>query len=240
MGRFTGILIVANIIMFLLMFSMPEEMMENALGMMAFSSVYILQIWRIFTSLFVHASASHLFFNMLGLYFFGKTLEDEVSPKTFLLIYFLAGIVGNLAFGMVTGDAVVGASGCVFGLMGAAMLLKPKSKVNFYVFPLPLGIVAVVFAVVESMLVYFGTFATGVAHMAHVGGLAVGVFFAFRHNKKQAGKGILWLILFVAIIIILGPVFSFVIDIGNFILGLIDFAVGVVLYSLASLLGFLW
>ncbi len=240
MGKLTGILVFANLIAFLLIFSMPEEMLEGAIGMLAFSSPFIIQFWRIFTSLFVHASASHLFFNMIGLYFFGKILEDEVTPKIFLLVYFLAGIVGNLAFGMISGDAVVGASGCVFGLMGAAMLLKPKDKVNFYVFPLPLGVVAVVFALIESMLVYFGAFATGVAHISHVGGLAVGVFFAFRHNKKQAGKGILWLALFVGIIIILGPIFSFVIDIGNFILGLIDFMVGVILYSIAGLLSFLW
>ncbi len=240
MGKFTGTLVLANVLVFLFMFSMPEEMLEGAFGALSFSGPYILHIWRIITSLFVHASASHLFFNMLGLYFFGGALEDEVDSKTFLAVYFLAGIMGNIAFAVVSPGAVVGASGCVFGLMGASMLLNPKKRVNFYVFPLPLGFVGIIYAVVESMLVYFGEYATGVAHVSHVAGLLVGVLFAFSHNKKQAGKGLLWLGLFLGIIIILGPLFSLVIGAGNFLLGLVDFMVGVVLYSLAGTLSFLW
>ncbi|UCC91259.1 MAG: rhomboid family intramembrane serine protease, partial [Candidatus Aenigmatarchaeota archaeon] len=195
----------------------------------------------IFTSLFLHASASHLFFNMLGLYFFGKVLEEEVRPKVFLLIYFLSGIAGNLVYGFTSADPVVGASGCVFGLMGFAMLMKPKKMINFYVFPLPLGVIAILYAVVETMLVYFGEAVSGVAHVAHVAGLAVGVLFAFKAEPKRAGKGLLWLIAFFAILILLGPILGLIIGIGNFILGAFDFVVGFVLYGLAYLIGLvLW
>ncbi len=241
MGRLTWILIALNVVVFELVFSMPEALLKQTFDVLSFSSPQLFQVWRLFTSLFLHASASHLFFNMLGLYFFGKVLEEEVDPKKFLLIYFLSGIVGNLVYGFTSATPVVGASGCVFGLMGFAMLMKPKKMINFYMFPLPLGVIAVLYAVVETLLVYFGEFASGVAHIAHVAGLIVGVLFAFRIDKKRAGKGLLWLILFLAILILLGPILGLIIVIGNLILGAFDLIVGFVLYGLAKLIGLvLW
>lgn len=241
MGRLTWILILANVIVFELVFSMPENLMNVTFDMFAFSTPHIFEVWRFVTSLFLHASASHLFFNMLGLYFFGKVLEEELKPKKFLLVYFISGIIGSLVYGITSANPVVGASGCVFGLMGFAMLTKPKKMINLYIFPLPLGIIAIIYAVIETMLVYFGEMVSGVAHIAHIAGLIVGVLFAFRADPRRAGKGLLWLILFVVIIILLGPIFSFVIGIGNLFLGAIDFVVGIFLYGVAKLIGLvLW
>jgi hypothetical protein len=241
MGRITWVLILLNVLAFEIVFSMPEKMFEQAFGMLAFSSPQLLEIWRLLTSLFMHASASHLFFNMLGLYFFGKMVEKEAGPKKFLALYFISGIIGNLAYGFISADPVVGASGCVFGLMGFAMLTKPKEIINMYVIPLPLGVVAVIFAVVESMLVYFGEAKSGIAHAAHIAGLAVGLLTAFLHNPKKSGKGLLWLIAFVIIIVAIGPLFSLVMELGNLFLGAVDFVLGIVLYGIADVIGiFLW
>jgi membrane associated rhomboid family serine protease len=241
MGRITKALILANVVVFELVFSMPESLMQTTFDLLAFSSPHVLEVWRFITSLFLHASASHLFFNMLGLYFFGKVLEEELKAKRFLLVYFLSGIAGSLAYGLTSASPVVGASGCIFGLMGFAMLTRPKKMIKLYVFPLPLGLIAIIYAVIETMLVYFGEMVSGVAHIAHVAGMVVGALFAFWADPKRAGKGLLWLIAFVVIIIILGPVFGFIIGIGNLILGAVDFIVGIVLYGLAYLLGIvLW
>ncbi len=237
MGRLTWTLIILNIIVFELIFSMPEGMMKQTFDLLAFSFPHIFQVWRLLTSLFLHASASHLFFNMLGLYFFGGVLEDELRPKKFLLLYFISGIAGSLAYGLTSSSPVVGASGCVFGLMGYAMLAKPKKMIRLYIFPLPLGLIAIIYAIIETMLVYYGEVVSGVAHIAHVAGLAVGVLFAFRADLKRAGKGLLWLVLFVIIIIVLGPIFSFIMGIGNLFLGAVDFVVGIFLYGLAKILG---
>lgn len=241
MGRLTWVLIILNLIVFELVFSMPEALMKSVFDLFAFSSPRIFEVWRLLTSLFLHASASHLFFNMLGLYFFGRAIEKEMKPKTFLLLYFLSGIAGNLVYGFTSSTPVVGASGCVFGLMGFAMFTKPKEMINLYVFPLPLGIVAIIYAVIETMLVYFGKFASGIAHVAHVAGLIVGVMFAFRSGPKKAGKGLLWLVLFVVVLILLGPVLRLIIEIGNLFLGAVDFVLGIVLYGLAKVVGLvLW
>jgi len=241
MGRLTWTLILLNVIVFELVFSMPENLMKTTFDMFAFSTPHIFEVWRLLTSLFLHASASHLFFNMLGLYFFGKVLEEELKPKKFLLVYFVSGIVGSLAYGFTSANPVVGASGCVFGLMGFAMLMKPKKMINLYILPLPLGIIAIIYAIIETMLVYFGEAVSGVAHIAHVAGLVVGVIVAFFADPKRAGKGLLWLILFVVILIFLGPIFGFIIGIGNLFLGAVDFVVGIFLYGLAKLIGLvLW
>lgn len=241
MGRLTWILILLNVLVFELVFSMPENLMRATFDLFAFSSPKIFEIWRIFTSLFLHASASHLFFNMLGLYFFGNVLEEELRPKRFLFVYFVSGIVGSIAYGITSANPVVGASGCIFGLMGYAMLTKPKEMISLYIFPLPLGLIGIMYAVIETMLVYYGEVVSNVAHIAHVGGLIVGILFAFQAGPKKAGKGLLWLIVFVLIIILLGPIFSFIMGVGNLFLGAVDFILGVFLYGLAKVLGvILW
>ena len=176
--KMTWYLISANVIIFLLVFSFPEPTREWVFATFSFSSATMFQLWRWFTSLFLHASASHLFFNMLGLFFFGKILEEELSEKRewFPAIYFISGLLGNFVFMFTSIDPVVGASGAVFGIMGAIMLLNPVKKIHLYLFPLPLGIIAITFAIFETMVVYFqpDLAPSNVANIAHVAGLITG------------------------------------------------------------------
>ncbi|MBL7160416.1 MAG: rhomboid family intramembrane serine protease [Candidatus Aenigmarchaeota archaeon] len=236
-------LIIANIIVFLLVFSMPEKLMENVFNAFAFSSGTAIEPWRWVTSLFLHVSASHLFFNMLGLFFFGRILEEEVPKGWFLAIYFVAGLLGNFVFMFTSASPVVGASGAMFGIMGAAMLLNPIKRVHLYVFPLPLGIVAVTFIVFETLATYYKPAeiaVDNVAHISHVAGILTGAIFAFFNSPKRSMKGILVLVLSLLLLVLLSPVFALISGIGGLILEVIDFVVGIVLYNLASLLAFLW
>ncbi|MFH1294445.1 MAG: rhomboid family intramembrane serine protease [Candidatus Aenigmatarchaeota archaeon] len=234
-------LIVVNIIVFLLVFSMPEEMMEQAFELLSVSWVTKIEPWRWLTSLFMHASASHLFFNMLGLYFFGKDLEENTNKARFLAVYFIAGLLGTFVFMLTDASPVVGASGCVFGLLGASMLLNPTKKIHFYVFPLPLGMVAVGFILVESLMAAAGaTDITGVAHIAHLAGLATGAIFAFFYDPKQSAKGLVVLIISLVLLIFLGPFFSIITGLGGLVLSVLEVIVGTVLYGLAKLLSFIW
>lgn len=241
MGRITWTLVGLNILVFLLVFSMPQTGQEAAFQAFSFSQETVMEIWRWITSLFLHASASHIFFNMLGLYFFGRILEDEVSPQWFLSVYFVSGLLGNLIFMLTSAAPVVGASGAMFGVMGAAMLLNPLRKVYLYVFPLPLGIVAVTFVIFESLVVYFQPQEfSQVANIAHVAGILVGSIFALFYDTRRALKGMLVLVICILLLIFLGPMFSMIATIGGFILGIIEQVVGFFLYNLAGLLSFLW
>jgi hypothetical protein len=220
---------------------MPESMMEWVFETFSFSSQNTLEVWRWVTSLFLHVNASHIFFNMLGLYFFGKDLEENVEAKWYLSIYFFAGIMGNFVFMFTSPNPVVGASGAMFGIMGAAMLLNPTKKTHLYIFPLPVGLVAIMLVIFESMVVYFKPeeFAN-VANISHVAGIITGACFAFFYNPKKSLEGVVVLIICLLLLLFLGPVFGLITGIGAIILQLIDYVIGFFLYGLAKFLSFIW
>ncbi|MCX6814516.1 MAG: rhomboid family intramembrane serine protease [Candidatus Aenigmarchaeota archaeon] len=239
-GILTLTLIALNVALFLIVFSAPETIRTGLFDRLSLSQGTALQLWRWITSMFLHASATHLFFNMIGLYFFGRLLEKEVKPQWFLSIYFVSGLLGGLAFILTSAVPVVGASGAIFGLMGAVMLLRPLEKVYVFLFPLPLGIVAALFIITEGFVAYYQPGFGNVAHIAHIGGIVTGSLFALSFNPAKALKGLFMLGLLVAVVIILYPVFGLLADIGQSILGIIDMVVGFFLYGAASLLSFLW
>ncbi len=242
MGKITWSLIILNVAVFLLVFSLPTELFDLVFEILSFSWDGKFDVWRWFTSLFLHASASHLFFNMLGLYFFGKILEeDEMSAKWFLSIYFISGLAGNLVFMLISPYSVVGASGAVFGLLGTAMLVNPVKRIHLFMFPLPLGIIAVTFLIFETLVVYFQPeeFAN-VATVAHIGGLVMGGLFAFLFEPKKAVIGVLVLIICLLLLVFLGPLFSLITGLGSIFLEVVDAIVGFFLYGTARLIGHLW
>ena len=130
--------------------------------------------WTIVTNLFVHGGIWHLVFNMLTLYFFGSFLIRLVGIRTFLIIYFGGGILGNIFF-MLLGSPfviVIGASGAIFALGGALTVLTPRLRV--YVFPIPAPIPLWV-AVLAGFLIL--SFMPGIAWQGHLGGLVFGLIY---------------------------------------------------------------
>ena len=238
-------LILANVAVFILVFSMPDAMQNWVFETFSFSGPESLEVWRWFTSLFLHVSASHLFFNMLGLYFFGKALEDNMSPGWFTAVYFVSGFIGTFAYMFTSTIPVVGASGCVFGVMGAAMFMNPIKRIHLYVFPLPLGLVAIIFVIFESLAVFFQPEAlaevtSGVANVAHIGGVITGTMFAFFYSPKRAVKGFFVLGFLLLLLVILSPMFTLIATFAGFILEVIDFIVGIFLYGIAKTISFIW
>jgi len=214
--------------------------MELSFSMFSFSESNIFELWRIITSLFIHANASHLFLNMLGLYFFGRITEGELKTKIWIIVYFVSGIMGNILHALTSSHPVVGASGCVFGMLGASMLLKPQKTIRMYVFPLPLGIIAILFAIAETMLVYYPNSSDNIAHISHVAGLIIGSSIIFFKTPKRSMKGVLWLIAFIVILALIGPIFGLMIGLGNFIISIVDMIAGFILYGIAYTMSFLW
>ena len=236
-------LILVNVAIFIVVFSFPN--IELVFESLSFSWETSGEVWRWFTSLFLHASASHLFFNMLGLFFFGKVLEKEVKGQWFIAIYFISGLMGSFVYMFTSMAPVVGASGCVFGVMGAAMLLNPIKRIHFYIFPLPLGVVAIAFVIFETMAVYYmpeamAEVTDNVAHIAHIGGAMTGGLFAMFNDVRRSMKGVLVLGVSLFLLMILAPVFALIAGIAGIILGIIDMVVGFLLYVAAGLLSRLW
>lgn len=125
--------------------------------------------WTLITAMFAHGSIEHLAFNMISLWYLGSVLETLQGTPRFALVYFLSGIAGNVAFSMVGTGAAVGASGAIFGLLGALAILLLMIRGNPAARSMLNGLLSMLaINVVNSFL-------PGIAMEAHFGGLAVGV-----------------------------------------------------------------
>jgi membrane associated rhomboid family serine protease len=143
------------------------------------------QPWTILTAMFVHANIGHILGNMITLYFFGTFLTGLIGQNKFLLVYFIGGILGNALFYLLAPPVslAVGASGAVYAIAGALVMMVPKLRVNLYfILPMPLWVVVLVFFVIFS-------FIPGVAWQAHMGGLATGLVagYIFRRQMRRQG-----------------------------------------------------
>lgn len=91
--------------------------------------------WVTFSAMFMHADFSHLTSNMLFLWAFGRRIEDATGPWRFLVFYLMAGMVSNMGYAFIVDSSVldvpgIGASGAIFGVMGAYLLLFPTAKMG--------------------------------------------------------------------------------------------------------------
>ena len=135
--------------------------------------------WTAVTYMFVHRDFWHLFWNMYALFIFGPRLEHLWGPKKFVLFYFLSGL-GRLVcytlFFRDSGALLLGASGAIFGVMGAYALQWPKQEVYLF-WVVPMRVMTLVMLLVGFNLV-MGLFGlagggTNIAYFAHLGGFIV-------------------------------------------------------------------
>jgi membrane associated rhomboid family serine protease len=146
--------------------------------------------WTLVTYMFLHGGIGHLFFNMIGLFFFGPRLESRLGGRDFLWLYFLSGMGGALgSIIFATAYPVVGASGGVYGVLLGYALFWPREKIYIY------GIIPVEAWLLASLLVFGSLYSgisgsnSGTAHFAHLGGLAFAFgFIKWREWKRGAGK----------------------------------------------------
>jgi membrane associated rhomboid family serine protease len=87
-------------------------------------------LWRLVTNGFVHRGLFHLLANMLALYILGTMLEPALGRRRFALIYFVSLLCGSLGILLLSADESAGASGAVFGLMGAAAVVARSRGLN--------------------------------------------------------------------------------------------------------------
>ena len=89
-------------------------------------------IYGLVTSQYIHGSLFHLFGNMLGLYFIGDMIEKRLGKSRFFLFYTITGIIGCLISSLFVDNPGIGASGCVFGLVGSLLYFYPNEKFLLY------------------------------------------------------------------------------------------------------------
>ena len=161
--------------------------------------------WQLFTYMFMHANWQHLFFNMFAVWMFGRIMEQTMGQKRFLFYYLTCGLGAGLmqelvqlaefwyggyaSYEQVTvGNAIVpmaeylnlwntvGASGAVYGILLSFGMTYPNERM--FIFPIPVPIKAKYFVIGYAAIELMSALSLkgdGVAHMAHLGGMLVGL-----------------------------------------------------------------
>ena len=182
--RFSAVksLVAANVLVFLLQIS-SKSVFEELFALWPLQSIdgqSYFHWWQIVTYAFLHNpnNITHLMFNMLGLWMFGREIERYVGPRRLLACYFASVVAAALSQLFIPSlfnappSPTVGASGGVFGLLLAYAFLFPTRKVIPLIppIPMPAWLFAVLYAAVELFLGVTGTL-SGIAHFAHLGGM---------------------------------------------------------------------
>jgi len=139
--------------------------------------------WTIISSMFVHGGFTHIIFNMIALYFLGSFFLRAAGERSFLAVFFLGGLAGNilfilLAYPFSTG---IGASGGIFALAGALAVMVPRVPVLIIPIPVPMPLwIAII------ILVFISFLFSGIAWQAHLGGLFLGLVagLIFRRRRR--------------------------------------------------------
>jgi uncharacterized protein len=168
-------LVVICIIMFVLQMVIPGFTDSLVLNQQSW-----IQPWRFVTSIFLHASFSHILFNMFALALFGFILERIIGSKKFLLVFLVSGILANVV-AVNFYSSSLGASGAIYGILGCLTILRPRMTVWVYSLPMPMFIAALVWI----GLGVFGVFnPSTTGDIAHLSGIAAGFIFGALYRNR--------------------------------------------------------
>ncbi len=153
--------------------------------------------YTLLTGIFVHANFVHLAGNMLFLYIFGNSLEDEVGARRTLAVFFTGGILSFiLSIPFYPGAKMLGASAAIFSVMAAVLLVRqPEYSISF----ISLGPLALLYFIFNIESVGSGG---NVAYISHIIGFVIGLFFGARWNEKWM-KSLVFVVLLLAVYVIL-------------------------------------
>jgi membrane associated rhomboid family serine protease len=145
-------------------------------------------VWQLLTFQFMHANWTHIIFNSLAIYFFGRPVEDALGRRHFLTLYLSAGIIGGLVQMLFTALVpayfnlpVVGASAGASGLVAAFAILHWEERFTLLIFfILPVNMTGKMLLAASLLLTFGAMFFTpnsGIANAAHLGGILTGAYY---------------------------------------------------------------
>ncbi len=189
-------LVIANVAMFLVSSLAPAVI--PPFGLVAEDVLTRFRVWQLVTYLFLHGGVFHILFNMLTLWMFGVELERMWGSKYFAKYYFVAGvgagltqiIVSLLPFGPLASlyyAQTIGASGAIYGLLLAYAMYFPNRQIMFWgVFPIQVKYFVLIMGGISLLSAADG--ARGVAHVAHLGGIAAGYLYLKSGRYLTGGR----------------------------------------------------
>ena len=172
-----------------------------AMGALARDRVVAGEYWRLLTAPLLHGGAEHLIGNGIALYILGMVCEAAFGPVQFVVLYVLSGLAGSLVSIVITPGPSVGASGAIFGLQGAAIVLLRRERERLLVRDRRVGFVLLIWAIYS---IAGGLTDPFLDNGAHIGGALGGALIASRLHpvvlsplpaeRAAAARSWLWLV----------------------------------------------
>ena len=139
------------------------------------------QFYRLFTYMFIHSGFEHIAFNGVSLCIYGTRIEKYFGKISFAAIYFLSGLLGGIISALFNSGFAVGASGAIFGLIGAALVLSKKKHQDIG----GLGYMTMIIVAVSNISI--GMMTANVDNFGHIGGFLGGLItgYAIYRLRKE-------------------------------------------------------
>lgn len=154
----------------------------------------------VITGLFVHGDLFHLTGNMIFLYIFGSSLEEDMGAGRTAAVFFTSGVLSFLlSIPFYPGAKMVGASAAIFALMAAVLLVRrPEFSLQFIS---PIGPLALLFLIFNIVAIHNGE-KSNIAYISHVIGFVIGISFGIRWNEQWKKSLIYTLVLLIVYVIL--------------------------------------
>ncbi len=179
-------IIIANFVIFTIQLILRNKL-EGLFGLIPYM-LFKGYVYQLFTYMFLHGDFFHIIMNMYVLWLLGSDLEYYWGTKEFYKYYFITGIGAGIIYSIFNFNStipVIGASGAVFGILVAFGTLFPERELILFI-PLPVRMKAKVFVFVIGGLeiLYLLSGSRGIAHLAHLGGIALGYIY-LRWKRRR-------------------------------------------------------
>jgi membrane associated rhomboid family serine protease len=185
----TAVLVAVNVLVYVI--TAAQGYGINAPGGKLFSDWALVGVlvdhgdwWRLVTAMFLHAGLIHLAFNMFALYWLGSVVEQALGVRRYILLYFVSGLAGSAGALVLSNPfaVTVGASGAIFGVLGALLILEYRAT----------GSLAgqAMMLIVVNLLITFSI--AGISKGGHLGGLLGGILvtLAFDQGRRLRVPGL--------------------------------------------------
>lgn len=172
--------------LFILTVFLAQIFIANFTELFILNSKALLESWRFLTSIFLHGSLIHLIYNLFALAFFGTILEKIIGSIRFLLIFLITGILANL-ISINFYSSSLGASGAIFGIIGALILLRPMLIIWAFGMPMPIFIAGILWGFGDLIGAYgfiIGSPIDNTGNIAHLSGLIFGLLFGLLFRER--------------------------------------------------------
>jgi membrane associated rhomboid family serine protease len=145
--------------------------------------------WTLVTYAFLHGGIGHIFWNMIGLFFFGPRVEERLGSNRFLALYLISAVAGALLSKLLSPAQVIGASGAVLGVLMAFARFWPRERLLIWgVLPIEARWLVMIYAALDILGGFGGMGRGGVANFAHLGGFAGALLYLLFLERRQGAR----------------------------------------------------